>query len=117
MIRRLPLILLLAVCIATLFFQLNGGYAQNIHLSTVRHVVMPPMMALATSIGSGIALLLGVVLTARKKQWKWMLGIIFTTYIGAAIYVIYSFVQEYRQYTKMSEPTTTAFSVIDKVDA
>ena len=95
--RYLALVLLLAICILTVFFQLGGGYSEAIHsVATHRGLNLQPMVV-GDSISSLVALIWGVILTIRAKQWKWMLAILFTTYIGAGIYAIYSLIQEYRQ--------------------
>lgn len=105
--RYVTLTMLLVICIITAIFQLSGGYSDAIHSVAIHSGLNLHPLVVGDSISSLIVLIWGVVLTVRAKQWKWMVAILCTTYIGAGIYAIYSLLQEYRQHTEYAKRLST----------
>jgi hypothetical protein len=95
--QRLPYIGLLIVCLVVILLELSGGYAANVNaVHTVKagtlFMITPPL-GMSVSVLSLVAMIYGVILAILHKQWKWMVLLLLTSYIGAIVYTVFSLIR------------------------
>jgi hypothetical protein len=107
--KRWLYIVLLVLCLLTIALQVSGGLEQSlqaVHHVTPGKIVVPGPRALIIDITSFISWILGIILTIRGRQWKWMMLVAFTSYAGGTLYALRSLFFQ-RPSTNDAEPATS----------